>query len=136
MVENSVTYRCLAGSWLLGWLVAAPSGYDEYFKGSVVYRWTDSLVSGFTRRLGRIGSKISGWGDASLLLAHPLPVLGLIVLLAAAGGWYSGGLGGKWLIIKLFLIVIALILLIAEKYPGIYQGSLPGRVIKWWLENE
>lgn len=136
IVENSITYRWLAGSWLLGWLVAAPSSYDGYYQGSMVYRWTDSLISGFIGRLGRLGHKISGWGDTSWLLARPLMVLGWLALLAAVGGWYGGGTGWKWLIIKLFLTGLAPVLLMVEKYPGIYQGSLPGRAINWWLENE
>lgn len=136
VVENSIAFRWMAGSWFLGWLVAAPSGHDEYFQGSYAYRMTDSLVKGFTRLLSRVGPKIDYWGESSLLLARPLMMLGLVVLLAAIGSWYGGGIGWKWLIIKIFLTALALLLLTVEKNSGIYRGSLPGRAIKWWLENE
>ncbi|HHW60583.1 MAG TPA: hypothetical protein GX404_01595 [Syntrophomonadaceae bacterium] len=119
MFHYSWTYRLLAGSWLLGWLVSTPPETE-----TVAY---ESVFSPLVRRSGqavlqwlyKCGAVLRRWGEGSWILNNWLGLLGLLIAGLGLGRFITGA----GLRIPAILVLIGIAVAVQGFLPLAWQGS-------------
>lgn len=133
MFRYSWTYRLLAGSWFLGWLVAAPAEVPKDIKtGSVLASTAWRGSNTFLRWLYRCGNGLYQVFSGSKILSHGLGLVGIATL--AYGLWRL--VIGAGLRIPLVLILAGIALSALQFIPGAGRGSWFLSLFRWWSRTD
>ncbi len=123
MFRYSWTYRLLAGSWFLGWLVAG---------GSVSIPANQRESNAFLRWLYRCGDALHQTVQKSSILSHGLGILGTLIIVY--GIWRLTV--GAGLRIPLLLILAGILLSMLQFIPGAGKGSYILSLFHWWSRTD
>ncbi len=133
MFRYSWTYRLLAGSWFLGWLVSSPAEVTKDIKsGSVLALSARRGSNAFRYWLYRCGTTLYKWFSGSIILSHGLGLLGIFIMVY--GLWRLAI--GAGLRIPLVLILAGIALSVLEFIPGARQGSIFLSLFRWWSRTD
>lgn len=132
MFRYSWTYRLLAGSWFLGWLVAAPAEVLKDIKtGSILAPAARRAHNSFLDGLYRFGNSLYPIFSGSKILSHGLGLIGIFILVY--GLWRL--VIGAGLRIPLVLILAGIALSVLQFIPGAGQGSFLS-LFRWWSRTD
>ncbi len=132
MFRYSWTYRLLAGSWFLGWLVSAPAQVKDINNGSVLASATRRGSDVLRQWFYRCGDILHQWFSASIILSRWLGLIGIFILVY--GLWRL--VIGAGLRIPLVLILAGIALSMLQFIPGAGQGSIFLSLFRWWSRTD
>jgi hypothetical protein len=133
MFRYSWTYRLLAGSWFLGWLVSAPAEVTtDINSGSVLAPAARRGSNDFLQWLYRFGTCLNQLFSGSRILSHGLGLLGIFILFY--GLWRLAI--GAGLRIPLVLILVGIALSALQFIPGASRGSWFLSLFRWWSRTD
>lgn len=133
MFRYSWTYRLLAGSWFLGWLVSAPAEVTtDINSGSVLAPAARRGSNVFLHWLYRFGTCLHQVFSGSRILFHGLGLLGIVILFY--GLWRLAI--GAGLRIPLVLILAGIVLSALQFIPGASRGSWFLSLFRWWSRTD
>ena len=133
MFRYSWTYRLLAGSWFLGWLVSAPAEVTTDIKsGSALAPAARRGSNALLQWLHRCGTGLYQGFSGSRILSHGLGMMGIFILVY--GLWRLAI--GAGLRIPLLLILAGIALSVLQFIPGAKQGSWFLSLFRWWSRTD
>lgn len=133
---NSVCYRALAGSWLLGWLVRAPEDRSQVFLTSIAYKLSRSCLDRLAAGLQHLGKPINRVSQGSFLVQNPLGFLGLLMFFYFGFDLMINQHSLLRTLLEYLLLISGLLLPFIAPRPGVWEGSLAGRLLGWWRRTE
>jgi hypothetical protein len=133
MFRYSWTYRLLAGSWFLGWLVSAPAEATKDIKsGSVLAPAARRRSNALKQWYYRCGDVLYQWFSGSIILSRWLGLIGIFILVY--GLWRL--VIGAGLRIPLVLILAGIALSVLQFIPGAGKGSIFLSLFRWWSRTD
>lgn len=133
MFRYSWTYRLLAGSWFLGWLVSAPAEVPQDIKsGSVLAPAAQRGSNALGQWLYQCGNVVYKWFSGSRSLSHGPGLVGIFILVY--GLWRL--VIGAGLRIPMVLILAGIALSVLQFIPGARQGSIFLSLFRWWSRTD
>ncbi|MGI6452589.1 MAG: hypothetical protein ACOX0E_03780 [Syntrophomonadaceae bacterium] len=135
VLKNSICYRCLAGSWIFGWLVAAPEK-SSFYENSITFRLIERMVSRVVILLHSIGKLVMAWQRGSVLAREPLKTLGGFIMAIFSLTLVFDVLQGQPVVNDLLLVVLGLLILAERRYRQYLRHSLIMKTINWWNRTD
>ena len=132
MFRYSWTYRLLAGSWFLGWLVSAPAQVKDINSGSVLIAATRRAGDVLRQWFYRCSNVLYQWFSGSIILPRWLGLIGIFILLYGLCRLVIGA----GLRIPLVLILAGTALSVLQFIPGARQGSIFLSLFRWWSRTD
>lgn len=134
--QNSLIYRLGAGSWLMGWLFAPPGQEKPYYEGSKVYGAILTMTTAAVRWLQKVGAAAKKLETGSILVKNPIGFLGMLLFFYFAFDVVLHQYVLTRKALEIMLALAGLFLTLLHHWPGLWQGTLVYRLLKWWQDTD
>lgn len=134
--KNSVFYRIMAGSWVLGWLFTTSAPEPDWYRDSISYNWGRKIIKLVSAWLSIPGRYLDKYGSSSLVISNLTGLLGLVIFLYLIQDLLFNDYSWYRVVAELLLLVLAVAMLFAKRHPQTWTNSIFYRLPLWWRSQD